>query len=403
MWNPYNKQGSRPGSRCRRWNSPSAIPAKSSFRPLARKDSNAWPRRGLPSSAAAPPVRPWRLYYRGPVSAICVSSIAITSSPAICSARCCSTNPMPPNRCPRPSPRRARSGASTPPFASSPTPPISRQPTWTSLLGSVDLILDGTDNFETRYLINDFAVSKSVPWIYAAAVASYGVTMTVLPGETACLACVFPDSPRGIGRDLRYRRHPEFGGEPGRVHRRRPKRSSCWSARATSSAARCCPTMSGPTITPRSAPPSRARVAGPATSTTSCTSPAKGVRTSRSADAIPCRFTSASVPSTSPKFRRRLTPHGAGASQRVRAEVLARSLRADAFPRRPRHHQGHHRHRHRAQPLRQICRVVRSIQHSAFSTQSSPLSVQKLSYECALKGHGFSRAATSASRLGFSP
>jgi molybdopterin/thiamine biosynthesis adenylyltransferase len=65
------------------------------------------------------------------------------------------------------------------------------------LLGSVDLILDGTDNFETRYLINDFAVSKSVPWIYAAAVASYGVTMTVLPGETACLACVFPDSPRG--------------------------------------------------------------------------------------------------------------------------------------------------------------------------------------------------------------
>jgi len=66
------------------------------------------------------------------------------------------------------------------------------------LLGSVDLILDGTDNFETRYLINDFAVSRELPWIYAAAVASYAVTMTVLPGETACLACVFPDSPRGM-------------------------------------------------------------------------------------------------------------------------------------------------------------------------------------------------------------
>jgi molybdopterin/thiamine biosynthesis adenylyltransferase len=66
------------------------------------------------------------------------------------------------------------------------------------LLRDVDLILDGTDNFETRYLINDFAVWKKLPWIYAAAVASYSVTMTIIPGETACLACVFPDSPRGI-------------------------------------------------------------------------------------------------------------------------------------------------------------------------------------------------------------
>jgi molybdopterin/thiamine biosynthesis adenylyltransferase len=66
------------------------------------------------------------------------------------------------------------------------------------LLSEVDVILDGTDNFETRYLINDFAVSQALPWIYSAAVASYGVTMTVLPGETACLACVFPDSPTGM-------------------------------------------------------------------------------------------------------------------------------------------------------------------------------------------------------------
>ncbi len=67
-----------------------------------------------------------------------------------------------------------------------------------ALLSDVDLILDGTDNFETRYLINDFAVWKKLPWIYAAAVGSYGVTMTILPGETACLACIFPDSPRGM-------------------------------------------------------------------------------------------------------------------------------------------------------------------------------------------------------------
>lgn len=67
-----------------------------------------------------------------------------------------------------------------------------------ALLQGMQIILDGTDNFETRYLINDFAVKNSVPWIYSAAVGSYAATMNVLPGETACLACIFPDSPRGI-------------------------------------------------------------------------------------------------------------------------------------------------------------------------------------------------------------
>lgn len=66
-----------------------------------------------------------------------------------------------------------------------------------SLLQGVQLILDGTDNFETRYLVNDFAVKQGVPWIYAAAVGSYGTTLNVLPGTTACLACIFPDLPQG--------------------------------------------------------------------------------------------------------------------------------------------------------------------------------------------------------------
>src|ERR1700676_4716212 len=57
------------------------------------------------------------------------------------------------------------------------------------LLGGFPLLLDGTDNFETRLLINDYSVSGGIPWIYAAVVASYGVTMTIRPGETACLAC----------------------------------------------------------------------------------------------------------------------------------------------------------------------------------------------------------------------
>jgi adenylyltransferase/sulfurtransferase len=57
------------------------------------------------------------------------------------------------------------------------------------LLSGFPLILDGTDNFETRFLLNDVAIHMNVPWIYAAVVASYGVTLTVRPGETACLAC----------------------------------------------------------------------------------------------------------------------------------------------------------------------------------------------------------------------
>ncbi len=64
------------------------------------------------------------------------------------------------------------------------------------LLVGFDLILDGTDNFETRYLLNDFAVESGQPWIYAAAVGSYGVTFVIRPGMTACLACLLgtPDA-----------------------------------------------------------------------------------------------------------------------------------------------------------------------------------------------------------------
>lgn len=58
------------------------------------------------------------------------------------------------------------------------------------LLSGFPLILDGTDNFETRLLINDAAVALGTPWIYTAAVGSYGVTMVIRPGETACLACL---------------------------------------------------------------------------------------------------------------------------------------------------------------------------------------------------------------------
>ena len=78
-----------------------------------------------------------------------------------------------------------------------------------SLLSGADLILDATDNFETRYLINDFAVNRGIAWIYAAAVGAYAATMNILPrapgttvdagswSPTACLACLFPKPPSG--------------------------------------------------------------------------------------------------------------------------------------------------------------------------------------------------------------
>ncbi len=58
-----------------------------------------------------------------------------------------------------------------------------------------DLVLDGTDNFETRYLINDACVKLGKPWVYGGVLASYGVSMTILPGETPCLRCIFMESP----------------------------------------------------------------------------------------------------------------------------------------------------------------------------------------------------------------
>ena len=66
------------------------------------------------------------------------------------------------------------------------------------LLRGFDLILDGTDNFEARYLINDAAIKLGMPWIYAAVVGSYAATLTILPGRTPCLACVFPERPQGL-------------------------------------------------------------------------------------------------------------------------------------------------------------------------------------------------------------
>ncbi|MBM3146527.1 MAG: ThiF family adenylyltransferase [Actinobacteria bacterium] len=63
------------------------------------------------------------------------------------------------------------------------------------LFGGFDVILDATDNFETRFLVNDYAVRTGTPWIYGACVAMYGLSFPILPGETACLRCVFETAP----------------------------------------------------------------------------------------------------------------------------------------------------------------------------------------------------------------
>ena len=63
------------------------------------------------------------------------------------------------------------------------------------LANGADLILDGTDNFETRFLINDLAVKTNRPWIYGAVIGATGLCMTIIPHDTPCLRCVFEEAP----------------------------------------------------------------------------------------------------------------------------------------------------------------------------------------------------------------
>ncbi len=65
------------------------------------------------------------------------------------------------------------------------------------LLAGVALVLDATDNFETRFLLNDYSVAHGLPWIYGAAVGSYGVTCPFMPNDGPCLRCLYPEPPPG--------------------------------------------------------------------------------------------------------------------------------------------------------------------------------------------------------------
>jgi molybdopterin/thiamine biosynthesis adenylyltransferase len=65
------------------------------------------------------------------------------------------------------------------------------------LIAECDIVLDGADNFETRYLLNDVSVKRSIPWVYGAAIGSYGIVMPIAPSRGPCFACLYPDPPTG--------------------------------------------------------------------------------------------------------------------------------------------------------------------------------------------------------------
>ena len=90
------------------------------------------------------------------------------------------------------------------------------------LLEGVDLVVDGFDNFEGRYLLNDACVRAGVPWVHGACVGSYGVSTLIVPGKTPCLRCLQPELPAaGLDADLRHRRHPRTRRAPDRRARGR--------------------------------------------------------------------------------------------------------------------------------------------------------------------------------------
>ncbi len=88
--------------------------------------------------------------------------------------------------------QRVNSGVQVDPVMADVTPSNAEE-----LINGFHLILDGTDNFETRYLLNDISVKSGKPWIYGAAIGSYGVVMPVDPARGPCFACVYPEPPAG--------------------------------------------------------------------------------------------------------------------------------------------------------------------------------------------------------------
>ena len=129
------------------------------------------------------------------MSAHFASPIVILLKLQTFSDRRCSPKETQPNEFPKQLPPPTTSAKSTPRSPLRRRSSTSTIQTLSGLVKDCDVVLDGTDNFATRYLINDACVKHEINWIYGAAVGSYGVTMTIQPHQTPCLRCVFEEAP----------------------------------------------------------------------------------------------------------------------------------------------------------------------------------------------------------------
>ena len=239
------------------------------------------------------------------------------------------------------------------------------------LLGPAQLVLDATDNFETRYLINDYAVQQSKPWIYAAAIGAYAATMNVLPKPDRGLAYSLLPAPysqplprlhlpQAPHRPQSRPATPPVSSPPPSTSpppSRPPKPSSSSPTSPISCAAPSSPTTSGQTSAARSAPAHPTPTAPSAASASSPISPERAALTSPSAAATPSRSTSTTAPSTSPPCAPASNPTAPSASTSSSCASNAPHTQSHSS-RRPRPHPGHNRHRPGPLPLRPIHRLL---------------------------------------------
>ena len=232
------------------------------------------------------------------------------------------------------------------------------------LLAEAHLLLDCTDNFETRYLLNDYSVQESKPWIYAAAIGAYAATMTILPTHTACLACLFPTPPAGTVETC------DTAGILGSAVNLAASLQSAEAlkiltpASPNSCAAPCSPSTSGPTSAPKSPPP-----------TPTPPAPVCAGRTfiHLAGTARPhitlCGRNSVQIhehhrPIDLAALKLRLATHADVSALRSNALLLALRTRLEhrnRLPRRTRPHPGHHRSGRRSRALRPLHRLISRI------------------------------------------
>ena len=120
---------------------------------------------------------------------------AILSSGTTCPARRCTPRPTRRRACPRRWPPPGACGRSTPWSRSRRTSIDVNADTVEGLIAGADVVLDGADNFEVRYLVNEACVKHGIPWVYGGVLGTYGLSAAILPGETPCLRCLLGPMP----------------------------------------------------------------------------------------------------------------------------------------------------------------------------------------------------------------